>query len=240
MNYHQFDNDYRNQSNSSTSSGLSLSKYTAQTFAWMCLGLMITFLTAFGLAVTGVSVMLLSIPFMSIILCVVQVVVVLTLSTRIQKISPASAIVLFLTYSFFTGITFSSLFYAYGFGQVVSVFLLISLYFGALAAFGFFTKVDLSKLGPLFMVGIVFLIVSGVFLLFVNIPFMETAMCLVGIVIFLGLTAYDTQKIHQQYYMFQHDSQVLAKASVISALQLYMDFINLFLYLLRFLGSSRD
>lgn len=235
MNYHQFDNNYN--SDSSTSAGPSLSKYTAKTFAWMCLGLMITFVTAFFMAVTGLAGVVLSIPFISIILLIAQVGVVISLSAKLQKISPATATGLFLGYSFLTGITFSSLFYYYGFGQVVSVFLLTALYFGAMAGFGYFTKVDLSRLGPIFMIGIVFLIISGIFLMFFSVPFLETVMCLIGIVIFLGLTAYDTQKIHQQYYALQGDSNLLAKASIISALQLYMDFINLFIYLLRFLGN---
>ncbi|MFI3252763.1 MAG: Bax inhibitor-1/YccA family protein [Eubacteriales bacterium] len=243
MNYHQPDNNFNHGNygmNNDSVSGLSLSKYTAKTFGWMFVGLMVTFVTAFFMAVSGLAITVLSIPAMSIILCIAQVAVVIFLSAKINSISAGAATSLFLAYSFLTGITFSSLFYSYGFGSVIGVFLLTSLYFGALSAFGYFTNVDLSKLGPLLMGGVIFLIISGVILIFINIPILETMMCLAGIVIFLGMTAYDTQKIKQQYYMFQGNQAMLGKASVISALQLYLDFINLFIYLLRFMGNRND
>ncbi len=236
---HGFHSNFNEQSYSSTPS-ISLSKYTAKTFAWMCIGLMITFVSALVVALSPLSIMVITTPALSIGLGIAQIVVVMFLSFRIDKMSVPTATTLFFSYSFLTGITFSSLFYAYGFGQVIGVFLLTSLYFGALAAFGMFTKTDLSKLGPMLMGGVVFLVLSGLLLLFFNIPMLETAMCLMGIVIFLGLTAYDTQKIRTQYYAYQGNQSMLAKASVISALQLYLDFINLFIYLLRFMNSNRD
>lgn len=232
--FNDFDHSYGQQG------GLSLSKYTAKTFGWMFLGLMITFGAALFMAMSGLALVVLSVPGISIGLAIAQVAVVIFLSARMNNIKVGTATTLFLSYSFLTGITFSSLFYAYGFGKVIGVFLLTSLYFGALAAFGHFTNADLSKLGPILTGGVIFLIISGILMIFINSTFMETAMCLVGIVIFLGLTAYDTQKIRQQYFAYQGNQQLLAKASIISALQLYLDFINLFIYLLRFMGRNND
>lgn len=235
QNFNQFGQSYSGQN-----TGLSLSKYTAKTFGWMCLGLMVTFITALFLALTGLVFVLFSIPMLSIILCVAQVAVVVFLSARIDKLNVGTAQFLFLTYSCLTGVTFSSLFFAYGFGNVIGVFFLTSLYFGALAAFGYYTTVDLSKLAPLLTGGMIFLIIAGVVLLFANIPLLDTLVCLVGIIIFLAMTAYDTQKIRQYYMTFQHNEAMLSKAAVVSALQLYLDFINLFIYLLRFMGSRND
>lgn len=235
----QFNTDF-NEQMFGQSAGLSLSKYTAKTFAWMCLGLLITFGSALIVALSPLATLMFTSPVLSIGLGIAQIAVVMFLSFRINKISVGTATGLFLGYSFLTGVTFSSLFYAYGFGRVIGVFFLTALYFGALAAFGYFTNTDLSKLGPFLMGGVIFLVVAGLILLFINIPILETAMCLMGIVIFLGMTAYDTQKIRAQYYAYQGNQALLAKASVISALQLYLDFINLFIYLLRFLNSNRD
>lgn len=238
MNYHQFDNDY--QQNQFSSSSISLSQYTAKTFGWMFLGLMLTFITAAVVVFTPLGSVVFTSSALSIGLGIAQIAVVISLSLCINKLSAATATALFLGYSVLTGVTFSSLLYVYGFGNVIGVFLLTAVYFGALAAFGYFTKVDLSKLGPLLMGGVIFLVIAGlVVMLIPGLLFLEKMMCLGGIVIFLGMTAYDTQKIHQQYQAFQHDGAMLAKMSVISALQLYLDFINLFLYLLRFL-NSRD
>lgn len=223
---------------STSASSMSLSKYTAKTFSWMCLGLLITFASALIVALSPLSVMVITSPVLSIGLGVAQIGVVMFLSFRINKISASTATTLFLSYSFLTGITFSSLFYAYGFGQVIGVFLLTALYFGIMAAFGHYTKTDLSKLAPLLTGGVIFLIIAGVILMFVQIPPLQTGLCLVGIVIFLGSTAYDTQKIRAQYYAYQGNQAMLAKASVISALTLYLDFINLFIYLLRFMGNN--
>lgn len=235
QNFNQFNSNMNGQTGNMT-----LSKYTAQTFGWMCAGLMITFFTALFLALTGMVFVLFSVPFLSIILGCIQLGVVFFLSAKINSIAVGTAKILFFSYSFLTGITFSGLFFAYGFGNVIGVFGLTALYFGALAAFGYFTNVDLSRLGPLFFGGIIFLVIAGLILMFVNIPILDTIVCLVGIVIFLGMTAYDTQKIRRHYHMYSHDTAMLAKASVISALELYLDFINLFIYLLRFLGNRND
>lgn len=219
---------------------LTLGKYTAKTFGWMCAGLMITFITAFLLAFSGLAITLFSIPFLSIILAVVQIGVVISMSARINHITASAATGLFLTYSVLTGVTFSTLFYAYSLESILGVFLLTSLYFGALAAYGYNTNADLSKLGPILVSGVIFLIIASILLMFFPIAPVDRAICLLGIVIFLGFTAYDTQKVVQQYYAYQGNSELLAKASVISALTLYLDFINLFLYLLRFMNSRNN
>lgn len=230
-NMHNFDNSYQRQHN------ISLGQYTAKTFGWMCVGLMITFITSIILAFSGLTLVLFSTAAVSIGLAVAQVAVVLFLSFGLNKMSTATATILFLSYSFLTGITFSGLFYSYGVSSVIGVFLLTSLYFGALAAYGMFTKADLSKMGPFLTVSVVFLIIGSIITMFFPMAMFEKLLCIGGLVIFLGFTAYDTQKIASYYHAYQGDEAMLGKASIISALQLYLDFINIFIYLLRLIGN---
>jgi len=103
---------------------------------------------------------------------------------------------------------------------------------------GRFTRTDLSRLRPLLVGGLIFLVIAGLLSMFINFSAMERTICMVGIVVFLCFTAYDVQKIKANYEYFYGNEAILQKASIFSALQLYLDFINLFLYLLRFLGRS--
>ena len=124
--------------------------------------------------------------------------------------------------------------------DLIAIFGLTALFFGGFALYGRFTKTDLSRLRPLLIGGLIFLLVAGVLSLFIDMTAMERLICMAGIVIFLCCTAYDNQKIKANYQFFYHDAVMLQKASIYSALQLYLDFLNLFLYLLRFLGRSKN
>ena len=104
---------------------------------------------------------------------------------------------------------------------------------------GYRTKTDLTRLRPILVGGLIFLIVCTLLSLFLPLGMVDRVVCLIGIAIFLAFTAYDTQKIRTLYTAYQGDTAMLERASIYSALQLYLDFINLFLYLLRFLGKSR-
>ena len=109
-----------------------------------------------------------------------------------------------------------------------------------MAVFGYVTNIDLSRLRVILLGGLIFLIIMNLLMMFI--PSLEVAdrvVCTIGVVIFLGFTAYDTQKIKTFYNAFQGDDAMLKKASIISALELYLDFINMFLYLLRILGKSK-
>ena len=103
-----------------------------------------------------------------------------------------------------------------------------------------FTRADLSKLRRLLIGGLIFLLIASLLTMLINMSGMERVICMAGIVVFLCFTAYDTQKIKANYAFFQGDEAMLQKASIYSALQLYLDFVNLFLYLLRFLGRGRS
>ena len=218
----------------------SVGRYTARTFLWMFLGLGVTFLTALGLVASGLIAWVFSIPYVQIVLLVSTLAVVFILSSRVQNMSVGAARAMFFVYAILNGIVFSVYFLIYDVFSLVLVFGATALYFGAMAIFGWVTKVDLSRIRNVLVGGLIFLIVFGILSLFLPMGGFDRILCLVGIAIFLGFTAYDTQKIRAYYAAFQGDPAMLSKVSILSALALYLDFINLFLYLLRILGRRRN
>lgn len=215
--------------------------YTAKTFLWMFFGLLLTFGVAFLGYYTGSIYYVLAIPYFSILLLVAELAVVIYLAARIERLRVNTARVLFLAYAVLNGIVFSTYFLIFEVVSLILIFAATAVYFGAMAAYGFFTKTDLSRLRPILTGGVIFLLAFAVLSLFLPFPSsIERLYCLAGIAIFLGFTAYDTQKIRAFYGMYSGNSVMLQKASIFSALQLYLDFINLFLYLLRFLGRSKQ
>ncbi len=233
INQYDFDSSY-------AQAGLTLNQYVARTFGWMFVGLMITFLLAAVLAMTGAVVYLFVNPYIPMVLLIAELVVVLVLSAGILKRPVGVTRVLFAVYSILNGLVFSAYFVIYDVANLVVIFGLTALFFGAFSLYGRFTKTDLSKLRPLLIGGLIFLLVAGLLTMFLNLSSMERIICMVGIVVFLCFTAYDVQKIKANYEYFYGDAVLLQKASIYSALQLYLDFINLFLYLLRFLGRGRN
>lgn len=215
----------------------SMATYTAKTFGWMFLGLATTFIVSLAVYMSGAIYLLFS-GIVPIILAIAEVGVVIYLSARINRLSVGSARILFFAYAILNAVTFSSIFAVYNVSTLVFVFGMTALYFGVMALYGYMTKSDLSRIQPVLIFGLFALLLLA--LLSIFIPGLQTGMCLIGVVIFVAFTAYDTQKIRQNYMMFSGNPEVLQKASIISALQLYLDFINLFLYLLRLFGDRRN
>ena len=215
-----------------------LNQYVVQTFGWMFVGLMITFVLAAALALTGMAYYVFSIPYILSVLLIAELVVVMVMSAGILKRSVGVTRVLFAAYSVLNGVVFSVYFAAFNVVNVIFIFGLTAMFFGAFALYGRFTNTDLSRLRPLLVGGLIFLVVAGLLTMFIDLSALEQIVCMVGIVIFLCFTAYDVQKIKANYEYFCGDEVMLQKASIFSALQLYLDFINLFLYLLRFLGRT--
>ena len=219
-----------------------IGQYTAKTFLWMVLGLMITFGVAIACWITDATYYaLIYIPGVYLIPLVITLILSVTMVRRIERMSVGSAKAIFIAFSALFGFTISIYLYIFEFTSVIFVFLATAVYFGALAAYGYLTKRDLSGFGPILFSGLIFLIVFGFISLFIPaFTVMDQMVCLLGIAIFLGYTAYDTQKIRAYYNYYAGYPDMLTKASIFSALQLYLDFVNLFLYLLRFLGSRRN
>lgn len=217
-----------------------LHKYTAKTFAWMFLGLMVTFaVSLFGYA-TGSIRYVFMVPYAPLILLVAELGVVIFLTSRIEHMSVGMARGMFFTYAVLTGIVFSVYFLIYDLTSLVMAFASASLYFGVMALVGYTTKIDLSRIRNVLLTGLIILIVFEVLSKFVlQLAQFERVMCLLGIAVFLGYTAYDTQKIKVYHAAFGADPEMAKKASIFSALQLYLDFINLFLYILRYMGKKK-
>ena len=215
-----------------------LSEYTAKTFGWMFAGLTVTFLVALAGYTSGIGILLLRSPILFLGLAIAEIAVVVGMSARIHKIGVSTARGMFFLYAALNGAVFSCYFYLYQMFDLVLAFGATALYFGIMAAYGYLTKQDLSGWAkPLFFGLIAMLIVSvvGIFIGGVNI-----LLCCLGIIIFACYTAYDTQKIKAAYFAYAGNPELAKKASVFSALELYLDFINLFLYILRIFSRSRD
>lgn len=219
----------------------SVGRYTARAFLWMFAGLGVTFLTALGMVETRLILRVFAIPYFHIILLVATLAVVFILSGRLHKMSVGAARAMFFVYAILNGVVFSVYLLAYDVFSLILVFGATALYFGGMAVFGWVTKVDLSRIRNVLVGGLIFLIVFGLLSAFIpGLAVFDRILCLAGIAIFLAFTAYDTQKIKAYYAAYQGDEAMLKKASIFSALQLYLDFINLFLYLLRILGRRRN
>lgn len=216
-----------------------LNRYTAKTFGWMFTGLLVTFLVAMTGYMTGLVWYVFAVPYAVLVLGIAEVAVVLYMSARINKVSVGTARALFLTYSVLNGVVFSAYFLIYALPSMVFIFGATALFFGIMAAVGYTTRADLSNLRNFLLGGLVFLLVFWVAAMFINLERFEIVACTVGIFIFLVFTAYDTQKIRAYHQVYAQDPQMARKASIFSALQLYLDFINLFIYLLRVLGRRK-
>ena len=217
----------------------SIGVYTAKAFFWMFLGLLTTFAVAFFGYATGTILYVFAIPYFHIVLLVVQLGVVFFLSARLHKLRAGTARALFFVYAAVTGVVFSAYFLIFSMMSLILVFAMTAVYFGAMALYGYRTQTDLTRLRPILVGGLIFLIVCGLLSMFLPLGMMDRVVCLIGVGIFLAFTAYDTQKIRAYSQAYQGDQAMLERASIFSALQLYLDFINLFLYLLRFLGNKR-
>lgn len=218
-----------------------LGQYTAKTFLWMVLGLMITFGVAIVCWLTNATIYaLLYIPYIHLIVLIATFALSVTMSVRIERMSVGAAKGIFIAFSTLFGFTMSIYLLVFELGSVIFVFLATAVYFAALAAYGHFTKRDLSGIRTILVSGLLFLILFQVVCIFIpSFTVMDRLVCMVGIALFLGYTAYDTQKIKAFYSYYSGYPEMLEKASVFSALQLYLDFLNLFVYLLRFLGKAK-
>jgi FtsH-binding integral membrane protein len=164
---------------------------------------------------------------------------VMWLSWGINRMSASTAQTLFFVYAAVIGVQFSSLFLVYTGMSIAQTFFAVAAAFMGLSLYGYTTKKDLSGWGSFLIMGVVGLFVALLINLFLRSPAMDLAISAIGVLIFAGLTVYDTQKIKSTYYAVVGHGEVVTKSAVIGALHLYIDFINMFLFLLRFMGARR-
>ena len=207
----------------------------AKTFGWMFIGLLVTFLTGYVISMNPNMLLNVMSTTGLILIVIIEFALVIFLSARITKMKPITAKISFLLYSFVSGLTFSSIFIAYEMSSIIFVFLITAVLFAIMAVVGAFTKIDLTKLGTYLLLALFGVILCTIVNIFLNSSSLDLIISIVIILIFIGFTAYDVQKISRLSEMNLIAEDNLA---IYGALELYLDYINLFLQLIRFFGNN--
>ena len=219
--------------------------YLAKVMGWMCVGLLTTVVAAMAvLSIEGLQIMIFNAGPGIMLIFIAQFALVIALSAGIGRMSPATATVMFMAYSALTGFTLSVLVFVSDMGSLVLAFATTTCVFLVMSVYGFVTKKDLTQIGRLAFFGLIGIIIAGIVNLFLGSSMMDFGITVIGVVVFIGLIAYDTQNIkglYQNAIMRGHDeySDEVRKLAIIGALKLYLDFINLFIMLLRLLSRRR-
>lgn len=210
-------------------------------YLWMTLALVITGFTAYYVASSEALMMALfsnQIIFWGLVIG--ELVLVFSLSAAINKLSLTAATLMFVLYSVINGATMSFIFLVYTASSITNVFFITAATFAVMAFFGYFTKTDLTSWGKILMMALIGIIIATIVNIFTKSEGLAVILNYLGVLVFVGLTAYDSQKIKQMLMQAPDAGEGAQKVALLGALSLYLDFINLFIYLLRILGSKRD
>ncbi|WP_058913881.1 Bax inhibitor-1 family protein [Entomohabitans teleogrylli] len=218
-----------------------LQTYMAQVYGWMTCGLLLTaFIAWFAANTPAVMMFVFSSKITFFGLIIAQLALVFVISGMVHKLSAGVATSLFMLYSALTGLTFASIFVVYTYSSIASTFVVTGGMFGAMSLYGYTTKRDLSGLGSMLFMALIGLILASLVNLWLKSTALMWAVTYIGVLVFVGLTAYDTQKLKNIGEQIDvNDRDNLRKYSILGALTLYLDFINLFLMLLRIFGNRR-
>lgn len=207
-------------------------------YTWMALALVITGVTAYGVAHSpAVLQAIYGNPIAFWVLAAAELGIVFYTSARIQKIALTTATLMFILFSVINGVTLAYIFLVYTASSIAKVFFITAGTFAAMAVFGYTTKRDLSKMGSIMMMALIGLIIAGIVNIFLKSSGLDFIICIAGVLIFVGLTAWDTQKIKEMLMDAEDAGESSQKIALLGALSLYLDFINLFIHLLRLLGN---
>ncbi len=208
-------------------------------YGWMCVGLAVTAAVAYVIsssaAITGA---LAANHFLFLVLFLAQLGVVLFLSARVDRLAPGTATLLFIAYAALTGVTFSVILLAYTGASIANTFMVTAGMFGALAVYGTTTSRSLAGVGQFLFMGLIGLVLASLVGMFWQNDALQFLISVVGVLVFTGLTAWDAQRLKQMATQLPEDK--LGSYAILGALSLYLNFINLFLFLLRFMGGRRD
>ena len=208
----------------------------SKTFLWMCFGLLITFITGYFVAHNEVMLENIYGGWGYWIFVIVELLLVIVLSARIMRMKPATAKVCFLLYSFVSGLTFASIFVYYAIDSIMIIFLVSAIIFAVMAIIGYTTNVDLTRIGTYLFFALVAVLVVALINIFIGSSMLAMIISIVCVLIFIGITAYDVQKIKA----LENSGLPKENLAIYGALDLYLDFINLFIHLLSIFGKSRD
>jgi len=214
--------------------------YLTRVYNWMALALFITGLMAYYAATSEqIRNLIFSSKFTFYGLIIGELLLVVYLSRAIHKISQSTAIFMFLLYAVLNGLTMSVIFMMYTTASIASTFYITAGTFGVMSLYGYYTKNDLTKIGNLAMMGLIGIIIASIVNMFFQNDMMGWIITYLGVAIFVALTAYDTQKLKEIGANGFRDGESMEKSAIMGALTLYLDFINLFLFLLRIFGDRR-
>ena len=213
-----------------------VAKYIAKVYGWMFLGLALT--GVIGAIVASSEQFIASVYNFRMVLFIAQLVMVGFLALRVHKMSSVTATAVFLGYAALNGLTFALLFAMFSTGSLITVFGITAVTFGIMSAVGYFTKQDLTSFGRIMMMGLIGVVVASIVNIFLSSPMLYWIISYVGVAVFVGLIAYDTQKIKE--YALLDSEEDRKRGAILGALALYLDFINLFIMLLRLFGGSRN
>ena len=229
--------DYNNYDRGYAEPSMNASDYMTRTYRWMACGLLITFAMAYLTATTSLIYLVDS---LYLVLTNAELALVIVLSSRVQTMSVGAARATFFGYALLNGMVLSYYFLVFSASTLIMALLATSLYFGLMAVYGTTTHKDLTGWGPRLMMALVAMIITGFVGMLFGFGFGGAVRhCGIGLVVFMLLTAYDTQKLQQMYSYYSADAEMAEKASIYGALTLYLDFINIFLYVVRLMGNNR-
>ena len=215
-------------------------RFFVRVYSWMSMALIITGLVAYRTATSPEIIsFIFGEKFVFYGLMILELVLVGVLVGAIQKMSATTATLVFVFYSILNGVTLSAIFFVFTADSIANVFFIAAGTFAAMSAYGFFTKSDLSKLGNILIMALMGLIIASLVNMFLKSEMLYWISSYAGVLIFFGLIAYDTQKLKRLNVIGNEGSDEDKKEAIIGALTLYLDFINLFLYLLRIFGKRR-
>lgn len=210
-------------------------KVYSKTFLWLCLGLLITFVTGFYVCTNENMIYNIFTTNAYWIIFLVEIVLVLALSAGIRKMPYWMVVASYALYSFVSGLTFASIFLLFDLTSIILIFGVAALMFAAFGTIGYFTKINLSKISTILFMGLLTILIMSLINLFVGNTIVDIIVCGLGILLFVGYIAYDMQKIK---YLSEFIDE--RKLPIYGAFQLYLDFVNLFIYLLRLFGKRSD
>jgi uncharacterized protein len=218
-----------------------LQTYMAQVYGWMGVGLLLTAFIAFYTAQNDALLKLIfsnSVAFWGIIIA--QLALVFVISGMLNRLSASLATTLFMLYSALMGLTLSSIFIVYQMDSIARTFVIAAGMFGVMSFYGYTTRRDLTSLGSFLLMGLIGIVLASVVNIWLKSELLTWLVSYIGVAVFVGLTAYDTQKLKRMgENIDENDKENFRKYSIVGALTLYLDFINLFLMLLRILGNRR-
>jgi FtsH-binding integral membrane protein len=215
-----------------------LRAHMARVYGYMAGGLALTGIVAYAAAASGFYQSIAGTPLIWIVM-LAPLGFVLALSFGIQRMSAATATLLFWVYAAVMGLSLGSIFLVFTGESIARVFFITAATYGAMSLYGYTTRSDLSRFGSFLMMGLIGIVIASLVNIFVGSSALQFAISIIGVVVFVGLTAYDTQRI-KQMYLESDTGEIAGKKAVLGALALYLDFINLFMLLLQLFGQRRE